>query len=413
MTTILTIGTFDTKSAEIGYIGDMIRRQGARPLTMDVSILGDTDYPVDIDKHKVAAAAGKSIKEMSAVGDENTAMTWMAQGATKLTRQLYAEKQFDGLLALGGSMGTDLALDVANAVPVGVPKYIISTIAFSPLLPPERLPADIQMILWSGGLYGLNTICRSLLSQAVGAIVGGCRAAESISRERPLIGMTSLGKSCLSYMVGIKPNLEERGYEVAIFHATGMGGRAFESLAADRLFAAVLDFCPQEVGNYLHGSAVHAGADRLENAGKHGIPQIIAPGCADLVDLPTWANKPKKFAERTCHAHNRLISSVVLTPEERRESAQMIVRKLEKAKAPVHVILPMQGVEEWDRPDQPLHDSVGLRAFMEEMQKCIRPPMECTVLDAHINDPSFVATALRVFDDWRERGIIGDGVFGA
>jgi uncharacterized protein (UPF0261 family) len=134
------------------------------------------------------------------------------------------------------------------------------------------------MILWAGGLYGLNSVCKSSLSQAAGAVLGAARAVEAPVRDKPLIGMTSFGKSVLTYMVTLKPELEKRGYEVAVFHATGMGGRAFEALAAEGAFAAVFDFAPQEVGNHMMGG-LSAGADRLTNAGKAGIPQLVAPGC--------------------------------------------------------------------------------------------------------------------------------------
>ncbi len=215
-------------------------------------------------------------------------------------------------------MGTDLALDLCAALPLGVPKYIVSTVSFSPMIPPERLAPDIQMILWAGGLYGLNSVCKASLSQAAGAVLGAARAVEPPKRDRPLIGMTSFGKTVLRYMVTLKPALEERGFEVAVFHATGMGGRAFESLAAEGAFAAVMDFAPQEVANHLYGSAISAGPDRMTNAGRKGIPQMIAPGCYDLLDVVGWHPVPERFANHPSHAHNRLISSFVLNADERR-----------------------------------------------------------------------------------------------
>ena len=408
MTTILLIGTFDTKSAELDYLAERLRAQDARPLTMDAGVLGDAKIPVDMDKHSVARAAGKSVAEVAASGDENSAMEWMAKGAAALARRLHSEGEIHGMLALGGSMGTDLALDVARALPTGVPKCVVSTIAFSPLIPAERLPPDLQMILWAGGLYGLNEICRASLSQAAGAVAGACRAVQAPRREKPMVGITSLGASCLRYMMPLKPALEERGFEAAVFHATGMGGRAFESLAAEGAFAAVMDFCTQEVGNHLHGSPVSAGADRMENAGRRGVPQIIAPGCMDLVDLPAWAPTPEKFAGRPWHAHNRLLGSAVLSESDRRKSARALGAKIALARAPVHVILPLRGVEEWDKPGAPACDPDGLAAFMDEMKKSVRPPAELTLLDAHINDAAFAETALEIFDAWRKSGVVAN-----
>ena len=156
-------------------------------------------------------------------------------------------------------MGTDLALDVCQSLPLGVPKYVVSTVSFSPLIPADRLSPDIQMILWAGGLYGLNSVCKASLSQAAGAVLGASRAVEPPAMDKPVIGMTSLGSSCLSYMKLLKPALEERGYEVAIFHATGMGGMAFEKNASQGGFACVMDFALPELGNLLAGSVINAG----------------------------------------------------------------------------------------------------------------------------------------------------------
>jgi len=407
---ILIIGTYDTKSDELSYIASCIESQGGVAVTMDVSVLGDPLFDVSYSKHSVAEAAGVSIQQVIDAGDENHAMQLMAKGASTLTAKLYGQGEFDGMIALGGTMGTDLALDCARSLPLGVPKYIVSTVSFSPLIPTERLAGDIQMILWAGGLYGLNSVCKSSLSQAAGAVLGAAKAVEPPARDKPLVGMMSLGKSCLSYMVTLKPELEKRGFEVAVYHATGMGGRAFESLAAEGGFAAVMDFALPELGNYLNGSPIHGGADRLCNAGRAGIPQIVAPGCLDLIDFQTWLPLPEKYLERPYHAHNRLICSVALSPEERRESAREIAKRLSAATAPVNVILPNKGIEEWDREGADAHDPEGFGAFLEEMRRVIEAPVKLTEIDAHINDPEFCATALTIFDDWVEQGIVKTGL---
>ncbi|MEJ2019717.1 MAG: Tm-1-like ATP-binding domain-containing protein [Maritimibacter sp.] len=361
--TILIVGTYDTKDDELHYLAEVIRGQGGAVLSMDVSVLGDPSQPTDISKHQVAEAGGSSIAEAIAGEDENLAMQIMARGASALALQLFREGRFDGVLVLGGSMGTDLALDVCAALPLGVPKYIVSTVSFSPLIPPERLPADVQMILWAGGLYGLNSVCKASLSQAAGAVLGAARAVEAPKRDRPLIGMTSFGKTVLRYMVALKPALEARGFEVAVFHATGMGGRAFESLAAEGAFAAVMDFAPQELGNHIMGSSLSAGPDRMTGAGRAGTPQLVSIGCYDLVDFVGWQAMPPKLAGQEVHAHNRLLSSVMMTADQRREMAQEI-----RTGCPANVTL----VE----------------------------------LDAHINDPAFAEAALAQIDSWIAAGVL-------
>ena len=357
--TILIVGTYDTKQDELSFIKECILHAGGQALCMDVSVLGEPQSPTDYTKQDVALAANTTIESIIETGDENTAMQMMASGASLLATQLHSQSLFDGVIILGGSMGTDLALDVCAALPLGVPKYIVSTVAFSSMIPAERLAADIQMILWAGGLYGLNAICKASLSQAAGAVLGAARSVKKPDNDKPIIGMTSLGTSALTYMVALKPALEARGFEVAIFHATGMGGRAFESLASQGAFACVFDFCTQELGNDIHGSSITAGPTRLTGAGLAGIPQLVAPGCTDLVDVVSTEALPSRWKDHVTHVHNRLITSVVLNTDERQEVANAINQQLAQAKADTTLLLPLAGCGEWDREGAPLHDAPG------------------------------------------------------
>lgn len=404
--TILIVGTYDTKDDELMYMAERVRAQDGGVLTMDVSVLGDPSQPTDISKHQVAEAAESTIQAAIDSGDENHAMQIMAQGASALAAKLHGEGKFDGVVILGGTMGTDLALDVCQALPMGVPKYVVSTVSFSPLIEPQRLSADIQMILWAGGLYGLNSVCKASLSQAAGAVLGAARAVEPPSSDKPVIGMTSLGSSCLKYMKVLKPALEERGFEVAIFHATGMGGMAFESIAAKGGFAAVMDFALPELGNLLAGSVINAGDDRMLNAGKSGTPQIVAPGCLDLIDFAGWQDIPAQYADRPFHAHNRLIKSSGLNNEERRETAREVAKRMKTSAAPAHFIMPLQGIEEWDKPGDAAHDPEGLAAFTDEVRKVMTDPIGFTEVDCHINDQGFADAALAVLDGWIADGVV-------
>lgn len=404
--TILVIGTYDTKDDELNYLRDRICSQGGGVLTMDVSVLGDPSIPTDISKHEIAETGGSSIEAAIASEDENVAMQIMANGAVAKVLELYFAGRIHGVIILGGSMGTDLALDVCQALPVGVPKYIVSTVSFSAMLPPERLAADVQMILWAGGLYGLNSICKSSLSQAAGAVLGAARAIEAPKLEKPLIGMTSFGKTILHYMVTLKPELEKRGFEVAVFHATGMGGRAFESLASQGQFAAVMDFAPQEICNQIFASGITAGPDRMTNAGKSAIPQIIAPACYDMVDLIGWQDIPAHFQNRESHAHNRLITSIVLNHDERRQVAREFNKRLAGAQSETTYILPTQGCNEWDRKGAPLHDKQGLDVFIQETRDTRPKNVDLIELDCHINDPEFSETALSILDNWIAAGVV-------
>ena len=402
--TILVIGTYDTKNDELSYLCQTIIKQGGAVISMDVSVLGDPMEKTDISKHDVAAAAGKTIEDVINAGDENLAMQIMAAGASALTTQLYADGKIDAMVGLGGSMGTDLVLDCCQALPLGMPKYVVSTIAFSPLIPPERLSPDVQMILWAGGLYGLNSICKSSLSQAAGAVLGAAQAVEPPIGKRPLIGMMSLGSSCLKYMTYLQKPLEERGFEVAVFHATGMGGMAFEALARQHHFVCVLDLALPEISNLMVGSVANAGRDRLTNAGLAGIPQIISPGCADLIDFAGWQDIPDPYKDRPFHAHNRLIKSAGLSSDERRAVIRDIAARLATAKGAVKFVMPLKGIEEWDQEGEPAYDPDGLAAMIDEVRQALSTYL--VEIDAHINSQAYADLILQLVDEWVEAGVI-------
>lgn len=406
---ILVVGTADTKADELLFMKACIERQGGSAAIMDVGVLGVPSFDADYTNTRVAAAAGTTVVELARLGDENEAMTKMAEGAVALTLQLYGQGQVHGLLALGGTMGTDLALDVTSALPLGMPKFIVTTVAYSHLLPPERLAPDVMMILWAGGLYGLNSICQAALSQAAGAVLGACRAVVKPLARRPRVAIGSLGKSCLSYMVSLNPELERRGYEPVVFHCTGMGGQAMERLIGQGVFAAVFDFALGEVANQLNGSVVTAGPRRLEAAGRRGVPQIVAPGASDMIDIQAWAPLPEAFRERPFHAHNRLIASVTTTAAERCELARTIAAKLNAATGATALLVPTRGIHAWDLEGQPMHDPDGHQAYVEAFRGSVRAPVQYEELDLHINDAPFVQRALAIFDGWVEQGLIPRG----
>lgn len=409
---ILIVGTADTKSDELLFMKHRVDSEGATAAIMDVGVLGRPPFEPDYPNTRVAAAAGTTIEAIAALGDENAAMHRMAEGAVNVALKLYRSGQIHGLLALGGTMGTDLALDVTAALPLGMPKLIVSTIAFSHLIPPERLAPDLMMVLWAGGLYGLNSICRSTLSQAAGAVLGACSTATAPTTRRPRVAIGALGKSCLNYMVSLTPGLEKRGFEPVVFHCTGMGGRAMEALIEQGEFVAVFDFALNELSALLYESAVHAGTTRLEAAGRLGIPQLVAPGASDMIDVPAWAPIPPKYEGRPYHAHNRLIGSVTMPSEERQALARFIAGKLNAAQGPVAFLLPRHGIHAWDRPGQALHDPEGHRAYVEEFRRSLKPPVTVHDLDMHINDEAFVAKSLAIFDGWVRDGLIPRGVEG-
>ena len=402
---ILVVGTYDTKSDELEFMAGCIEAASGQVLAMDVGVLGNSPPAVHIRREQVASAAGGKIEDAAGCGDENMAMQIMARGASLLAVDLATSRAISGVIILGGTMGTDLALDICQALPVGFPKHIVSTVAFSPLIPPERIAADIQMTLWAGGLYGLNSISRTSLSLASGAIVGAAHAAGT-NVACPVIGMTSFGSSVLSYMVHLKPECEARGFELAVFHATGMGGRAFDALAASGHFACVMDFAPQEITNLVFGSALSAGDSRMQGAGKSATPQIVAPGCIDLIDYPAWQPVPARFRDRGFHDHNRLIRSTGLTLGERRMVVDEICSRMRRSRGPVELILPLKGIQGWDREGQPFHDPAGLEDMISAFRERAVKPISLHEVDAHINDVEFANCALSILDAWCRDGTV-------
>jgi uncharacterized protein (UPF0261 family) len=409
--TILLVGTADTKAEELTFLRNEIAALGHRSLIMDVGVLGASEIAVDIDNHAVAAAAGSSIEEIGKLGSEALAMQRMARGAAHLAANLSARGGLDGVLAIGGTMGTDLALDVTAALPLGVAKLIVSSVSFSHLIPPERIAPDLMMILWAGGLWGLNTACSSVLRQAAGAVVGAALANRGkVKWTRPAVGVSSLGSSCTRYLAHLKPALEARGYEVIVFHAVGPGGRALESLVAQGRLAAVFDLALIEVSNHTLGSTVSAGADRLEAAGRHGVPQIVAPGAIDSIDVRSWQPLPASLQDRPFHLHNRLIGSAQSSAEDKQRVAATVAAKLNRARGPTAFVMPLGGVNEWDRPGGVMHDPVGLAAFANVMEVSLTSNVRYYSIAEHINDVGFARKVLEIFDDWVARGAVAPAV---
>jgi uncharacterized protein (UPF0261 family) len=401
---ILLVGTADTKSAEILFLCQCIEQAGGSVSVMDVGVLGaPRAFVPSIGHGEVAAAAGTTLAVLAACGDENHAIGQMALGASRIAARRFAAGEFDGLLALGGTMGTDLALAVASALPVGVPKVILSTVAHSSLLAPQRIPPDLIAVLWAGGLCGLNRLSRASMAQAAGAVVGACKSLTGQDTTRPLIGMTSLGSTVLKYMKPLTAALESRGYEVAVFHTAGMGGRAFETIAAKKGFAAVFDFSLQELANELLGSSVSAGPDRLCNAGLAGVPQLVAPGAIDMVDFSTEQGLPPGLRGRDAHVHNQLVSCVATTADERRMIARAICERLEQSRGPTCLLLPLGGIDEWDRVGQAMHAPEAQMAFVGEL-RAIEKSFAFVETGAHINDAAFCEQVLSVFDQWVAQG---------
>lgn len=395
---IAIIGTLDTKGEEIEYIKQSIEGRGHRAIVIDVGVLGKAAFEPSISRREVARAGGASLEEITAFNSEEKAMGVMAEGASKVIKDLYLSSELDGALALGGTTGTSLALTVMQVLPIGVPKIILSTVAFSPLIPPDAVAADLMMIQWAGGLRGINSVCRKVLDEAAGAIAGAAQAHERKEViKKKVAGVTSRGIVPSRWLPPLKSGLEQRGYEVAVFHATGMGGRAFEQAVTEGLIDVALDLSTGELTDLICGGFSSAGEHRLEAAGKRGIPQIVAAGSSGTFTWATGKPLPRRFRNRAKRVHNSLVTIVAASKAERAAVGKLMAKKLNKAAGPTAVIIPLDRPP--DDPSGSFYDPEGLEAFKKAFNDNIKPQIRVVELDTHINDVAFRNVVLALFND--------------
>jgi len=397
---IVVVGTLDTKFPEMGFIKNFIKEKGHEPIIIDAGIIGTVPFTPEISRDKVAEAAGMTLKDIHALDDEGKAIALMAQGAYKIVRDLYEKDRVDAIISVGGSMGTSLGLAVMKELPIGLPKLMVSTIAVSPMVTTDLVAKDQVMMQVPVDLWGLNVINTKTLQAAASAIVGMAETATKIVPEKPMVAVTTRGH--MKYANWIKPALEAKGYEVVVIHCNGkLGGGTFEILVRQGLFAAVLDFCIGGVIEELCGGTLKEGPTRLEGAGDMGIPQIVAPGSmqywhwpGSFESIPAW-RKP--------HYHNPLILCVKATKEEMIRGAEVMAEKLNRAKGPVTVLYPWKGFDNFDREVGGLaggiyYDPEGHVIFLEALKKNLKPAIEITELDMHINEQEFAEYVIANFD---------------
>lgn len=399
MKKIAIVGTLDTKFEEMGFIRDFVQKKGHDPVIIDAGIMGSVPFAPHVSRDRVAKAAGMSLPEIQALGDEGRAIALMAKGASRIAHDLYEQGGLDAIISVGGSMGTSLGLAVMKELPIGVPKLMVSTIAFTPLVTGDGVAKDQVMMQAPVDLWGLNVINRNTLQTAAAAIVGMAEAATKIVPVKPMVGVTTRG--IMKYLNWIKPALEARGYEVVVTHCIGkVGGGTFETLVRQGIFSAVLDLCTGEVLEELNGGSLRAGPTRLEGAGDMGIPQIVAPGCMEywhwpgsVESIPAW---------RASHFHNPLVLCVKATMEEMIKGAEVMAEKLNRAKGPVTVLYPLKGFDDFDKEvGGVFYDPEGHATFLKVLRKNVKPAIKILELDMHINDQAFAEKAIKVFDEMK------------
>ena len=398
MPSVYLIATLDTKGREADFVRGLLSSWNVPVTLVDAGALGEPAVAADISRERVFDLAGATLEEVRARADRGEAVTLAAAGAAALARDAYARGDLSGVLGLGGSAGTTIATSAMRVLPLGVPKVMLSTLA-SGTVRQFVGDKDIFMLNAVVDILGVNRVSREVLSEAARAMAGLVTypRPEPAPDDKPLIAATMFGVTtpCVERARAV---LEGLGFEVLVFHATGSGGQAMESLIADGVIAGVLDLTTTELADEHVGGFLSAGPSRLSAAAKAGVPQVVSTGAVDMVNFYAPSSVPAGFAGRKFYQHNANVTLMRTTVEENAAIGVEIARKLSAATGPVSVLLPARGVSAIDREGQPFDDPVARRALHDAIKAGL-PEERVVELDLHINDPAFAeAVAARLVE---------------
>jgi uncharacterized protein (UPF0261 family) len=410
--TIALVCALDTKGEEARLVRDYIAARGHRPLVINTGVVGEPAFAPDVSAAEVAQAGGASLDELRRKADRGEAIAVMAKGVAEVAQRLQREGRFDGIVGLGGSAGTAVVSSAMRALPVGVPKVLVSTVA-SGNVAPYVGTKDITLMYSVVDVAGINRLSRAVLTNAAGAVCGAVEAAAHLAaqpapaggQEKPLLAASMFGNTT-KLVDAARAQLEDHGYEVLVFHATGSGGQTMEGLIRDGFVQGVLDVTTTEWADQLCGGVFDAGPTRLDAAGERGIPQVIAPGCLDMVNFGAEDTVPAKYREdknRRFYVWNPQVTLMRTTPEENAQLGRIIAEKANAAKGPVQIFIPLRGVSIldsvtdegpqqfwWPEADKALYDAI---------KQHVRKDIPVHELDVNINDPQFAsATAAALLD---------------
>jgi len=385
--TVALLGALDTKGAEYGFVKACIEARGHKTLLVDVGVLEPAAVEPDVSRREVARAAGVDLEDLTARKDRGEAVAAMARGAEALLPRLYAEGRFDGVMALGGGGGTSVACAAMRTLPLGVPKVMVSTVAGTDVSGYVGVK-DIVMVPSIVDVSGVNRISREIFAKAAGAVCGMLETDVPPGDDKPLVAASMFGNTtpCVE---AAKAIVEEAGYEVLVFHATGTGGRTMESLIEAGRIAGVLDITTTEWADELVGGVLAAGPTRLEAAARTGTPAIVTPACLDMVNFWAPETVPEGFRGRKFYQHNPNITLMRTTPEECRRLGQTLAEKLNLSSGPVTVLLPLGGLSMIDAPGAPFWWPEADKALFDSLKERLRPDIPVIEIDANVNDPEF------------------------
>jgi uncharacterized protein (UPF0261 family) len=395
--TIVCVGTLDTKGHEYAFLRERLLGHGVDVVVVDAGVHEPVGLTPDIGREDVACAAGADVAALAASGDRGAAVTTMAAGAEAIVRDLFSRGRLDGIVALGGSGGSSIAAQAMRALPVGVPKLLVSTLASGDTRPYVGA-VDVTMMYSVVDIAGVNSVSARIIANAAGAIAGMAGAEPPQLEGKPLVGATMFGVTT-PCVTRARERLEELGYEVLVFHATGSGGRSLEALAKDGFLAGVLDATTTELADELVGGVLSAGPERLQAAGAAGVPQVVSLGALDMVNFGPRETVPERFEDRNLYVHNATVTLMRTTKEECAELGRTIGRKLAAAESPTAVFVPLGGVSMIDVEGQPFHDPEADEALVAALKDELAGRVELHEREEDVNDPRFaVAMADRLHE---------------
>jgi len=401
MRTVAVLGTFDTKGVEHAYVAERIRERGCGVVMIDVGGLGEPQCEADIDAEQVAGEAGLDLGGLRARADRGAMIEGMARAACLVLSRLVATGHVQAVISLGGSGGTAIATAAMRALPLGIPKVVVSTLAGGNVGP---YVGDTDIVLMPSivDVAGLNRFSRGVFRRAAGAVCGMVEAdAGEELGSRPLIVASMFGNTT-ACVQRAREKLDASGYEVLVFHATGAGGRVMESLIESGMVAGVLDITTTEWADEVVGGVLSAGPRRLEAAARRGVPSVVCPGCLDMVNFGAPDTVPQRFSGRQLYSHNPQVTLMRTNVEESAVIGRVVAEKVSLSTGPVTVLIPLKGVSAMGEAGQPFHDPVADQALFKALKHHLRADIPVVEIDAAINESAFAdACVMALFENMR------------
>lgn len=396
--TIALVGTLDTKGREIKFCRDLAVELGLDTVVIDTGVMNQPFISGDIPREKVAELGGADLSTVLKRGDKNFAIETMTRGAQNAVRDLFSRGRLHGILSLGGGQGTYIGTSVMKVLPLGVPKVMVSTLVAGDI---RRFVGTKDILMFNSvtDILGINAISSQILRNAVGALAGMVPLAKPIEkRQLVTVGMSMLGTTTVGAMQ-VQSFLEQKGLELITFHANGPGGQAMEELAASGFFNAMLEYSPHQVTADICHGIFSSGPDRLLAAGQAGIPQLIVPGGLEKIIQGPFELMPREHQKRPHIIHNKNITLVRTSEDEMIQVGHILAHKLNSARGPVKVLIPLRGFCEPNQKGRPFYNPEADAAFIQTLEQELRPEIPVVKMDAHINDTAFAQKTVAEFWD--------------